>query len=231
MEEGLLQESGKAITGIFVKELKNRFLCEVMIDGEATECYVPSSCRLENFLVLSGKQVLLLPTQTPNTRTKYSLLAVPYKRNYILLNTSRANKVIADNLHRRYFSSLGIRTHITKEQLFGTYKSDLFLPDSRTLIEIKSVISLERVAIFPTVFSERTLHQLADISHLLDEGYKAALIITSLSPYVRQLQLDNTTPFFNALQPCLKKGLKLFAVALYISNGEILIKKKIPINY
>ena len=231
MEEELLQGAGNAIVGIFVKELKNRFLCEVMIEGEAMECYVPSSCRLENFLVLRGKQVLLLPTQTPSSRTRYSLLAVPYKRNYILLNTSKANKVIADNLHKRYFSSLGKRTSISKEKLFGTYKSDLFLPNSRTLIEIKSVISLESVAVFPTVFSERTIHQLADISRLLDEGFKAALIITSLSPYVQQLVLDNTTPFFKALQPCLQKGLQLIAVALYISKGEIKIKKRLPIKY
>ena len=47
------------IEGIFVKELKNRFLCEVIIDGVSTICYVPSSCHLSNFLSLEGKQVLL----------------------------------------------------------------------------------------------------------------------------------------------------------------------------
>ena len=36
--------SSKAfITGIFKKELKNRFLCEVQIDGKDVVCYVPSS--------------------------------------------------------------------------------------------------------------------------------------------------------------------------------------------
>lgn len=46
-------------TGIFIQELKNRFLCEVEIDGESTVCYVPSSCHLSNFLDLKGKSVLL----------------------------------------------------------------------------------------------------------------------------------------------------------------------------
>ena len=57
------------VKGKFVKELKNRFLCEVLIDGIPTECYVPSSCHLSNFLALRGKLVLLLPTQDRNSRT------------------------------------------------------------------------------------------------------------------------------------------------------------------
>ena len=55
-------------TGIFKQELKNRFLCEVEIDGESTVCYVPSSCHLSNFLDLQGKSVLLVPTQSKNAR-------------------------------------------------------------------------------------------------------------------------------------------------------------------
>lgn len=78
------------IIGTFKKELKNRFLCEVQIDGTDVVCYVPSSCHLSNFLKLEGKKVLLVPTKTPNSRTPYALFAVPYKRNYIVLNISMA---------------------------------------------------------------------------------------------------------------------------------------------
>lgn len=44
------------ITATFIKELKNRFLCEVEIDGERVVCYVPSSCHLSNFFKLEGKK-------------------------------------------------------------------------------------------------------------------------------------------------------------------------------
>lgn len=47
--------------GVFVQELKNRFLCEVLIDGALTVCYVPSSCHLGNFLSLAGKRVFSFP--------------------------------------------------------------------------------------------------------------------------------------------------------------------------
>ena len=49
MKEGF---SDNFKTGIFIRELKNRFLCEVEIDSESVVCYVPSSCHLSNFLKL-----------------------------------------------------------------------------------------------------------------------------------------------------------------------------------
>ena len=78
-ENDIVTKKGqKFIIGKFLKELKNRFLCEVEIDGNVEECYVPSSCHLSNFLQLKGKRVLLVPTQGKSPRTKYALYAVPY---------------------------------------------------------------------------------------------------------------------------------------------------------
>ena len=36
--------------GIFETEIKNRFLCSVCVNGETVTCYIPSSCRLSNFI-------------------------------------------------------------------------------------------------------------------------------------------------------------------------------------
>lgn len=49
----MIDSNTNIVTGTFVKELKNRFLCEVVISGIPTECYVPSSCHLSNFLELA----------------------------------------------------------------------------------------------------------------------------------------------------------------------------------
>lgn len=63
------------VSGIFKRELKNRFLCEVAINNQDNICYVPSSCHLSNFLSLENKKVILIPTSSKNTRTQYSLLS------------------------------------------------------------------------------------------------------------------------------------------------------------
>ena len=52
------------VSGIFKRELKNRFLCEVAINNQDNICYVPSSCHLSNFLSLENKKVILIPTSS-----------------------------------------------------------------------------------------------------------------------------------------------------------------------
>ena len=219
------------ISGVFVKELKNRFLCEVKIDGKVEECYVPSSCHLSNFLQLKGKRVVLIPTQGKNPRTKYALYAVPYRRNYIILNTSLSNVAIEKGIHNRRFSYLGKRSNVQKEHSVEGYKADLYIPQTKTIVEIKSVLSENDEAVFPTVFSERTQNQLKSIQEMLDKGYKVVFIIVSLNPYIKKLTIDISTEFYSELTRCIEKGMEIRAYTSHLKDYEIKIKKQIPLLY
>lgn len=214
----------------FIRELKNRFLCEVEINGKSVVCYVPSSCHLSNFLSLEGKQVLLVPTQANNARTKFSLFAVPYKNSYILLNSSLANRAIENNIHSRRFSSLGMRKSVIKEHSVEGYKSDLFIEDTSTVIEIKSVLSLDAVAKFPTVYSERSLEQLYKLRLMLKNGYKVHYMIVSLNPYVKKIYIPNNTEFSQELNDCIAQGMKISAYSCRLNNQVIKIKHELPIT-
>lgn len=219
------------IEGIFVRELKNRFLCEVKINGVVEECYVPSSCHLSNFLKLKGKRVILVPTQGKSPRTRYALFAQPYKRNYIILNTSLSNTAIENEIHSRRFSYLGERKTVLKEHYVDGYKADLYVPESKTIIEIKSVLSSNENAVFPTVYSERTQNQLKSIQKMLDKGYKVAFIIVSLNPYIKNVTIDKSTDFYIELSKCLEKGMEIRAYTSQLFNYEIEIKKQIQLLY
>lgn len=219
------------IDGVFVRELKNRFLCEVLIHGVPTVCYVPSSCHLSNFLHLKGKKVLLVPTQAPNARTQYALFAVKYKRSYILLNTSLANRAMENSIKSRRFSFLKKRNTVYKEHLVQGYKEDLYLVDTGTIVEVKSVISTEKCAVFPTVLSERTQHQLQQLQALLQQGVPVCFLIVSLCPYVDEIVLDTTTPFYEQFVKCMNLGMKAAAFSCRLTGDNILIDKKIDIRY
>ena len=219
------------ISGVFVKELKNRFLCEVKIDGKVEECYVPSSCHLSNFLQLKGKRVVLIPTQGKNPRTKYALYAAPYRRNYIILNTSLSNVAIEKGIHNRRFSYLGKRSNVQKEHSVEGYKADLYIPQTKTIVEIKSVLSENDEAVFPTVFSERTQNQLKSIQEMLEKGYKVVFIIVSLNPYIKKLSIDKSTEFYLELTRCIEKGMEIRAYTSHLKDYEIEIKKQIPLLY
>ena len=218
------------IEATFIGELKNRFLCEVDIDGRRVVCYVPSSCHLSNFLKLEGKRVLLVPTSAVRSRTQYALFAVPHKKSYILLNTSIANRAIENSIHSRKLACFGKRKNIIKEHYIDEYKSDLFIKDTNTIIEIKSVISMSTIANFPTVYSERTVHQLQHINLLLQKHRIVHFVIISLNPYVREIHIYLQSEFYKHLSLCIQNGLKLEAFSCRLSNdGYAYIDKKLPI--
>lgn len=74
--------------GQFISESKNRFLCTVRIDGTEEICHIASSCRLDNFIDLRGKYVLLVENMSKTSKTRHSVIAVKHKRNgYVTTNS------------------------------------------------------------------------------------------------------------------------------------------------
>lgn len=218
------------VQGIFITEIKNRFLCLVHINGEDVVCYIPSSCRLSNFIDLTNRTVLLKPVLTPNARTKFSVYALKYGRNYILLNLSQANRVIEEQIYRRYFSFLGKRKTVFREVKIQEYKSDLYIKDTNTLIEIKSLLCFEKCGIFPTVYSERAISQLKKILVLLNEGYKVCYMLISLNPQVKEVVINhNIDDYYNLFCQCVDRGMEFRGFSVHLREGIPEIYAKIPL--
>ncbi len=216
--------------GVFKEELKNRFLCLVTIDGEDTLCYIPSSCKLSNFIELTGKQVLLLPVGSPNSRTEYSVYALCVRNTQVLLNLSKANRAVEHSIKSRRFSALGKRSHVRKEFTVEGYKCDLFIEDTNTIVEIKSILSFDSEARFPSMHSQRAIDQLTKLSQLLDKGYKVCYVFASLNPKVRQIRLNPENMDYQELfRQCINKGMMIKGVAIRLVNGEPVIHSSIDV--
>ena len=218
------------VYGTFKTEIKNRFLCNVNIDGEEVTCYIPSSCRLSNFIDMTGRTVLLKPIETPNARTPYAVYAVKYRRSFILLNLAQGNRVIEAQIRRRYFSFLGMRKNVQREYKIGSYKTDLFIHDTNMLIEIKSTLAFSRKSTFPTVYSERAVRQLKEISKLLDEGYRACYVLVSLNPAVKEIVINTEVKdYHNTFIECVEKGMTYcaFSIRLREQTPELHAKIKL----
>ena len=172
-----MTEKPEFLFGVFKQEIKNRFLCNVEINGETVTCYVPSSCRLSNFLDMKNRSVMLTPINNPKARTRFALYAVKYGKTYVPINLSNSNRIVEQQIHRRFFSFLGQRKDITREKKIEDYKCDLYINDTETIIEIKSLLAFKKKAIFPTIYSERAIKQLEQIAELLDKGYKMQILL------------------------------------------------------
>lgn len=219
------------IVGSFVSEDKNRFRCTVKINGTAETCYIASSCRLDNFVNLPGKTVLLKPTTGKQASIKHAVFAVKHKRSYVLLNSLQANTAVENSLRSKKLAMLGKRSLYKKEFTVDNYKADLYLPNSRTIVEIKSVITFQQKAFFPTVYSERALKQLTALADLLNKGYAAHLIIVALSPYIEEIEISKETAFYTLLKQCVARGLTVSAFTCrLLSNGNVKLDREIIVS-
>ena len=214
------------VTGIFKSEIKNRFRSIVLVGNKEEICYVESSSRLDNYLTLRNRVVLL--DACKGKKLKYKVLAIRNKNDYILLCPMMANKIIASELNRRFFSFLGRRSDFKCEFLLKDYKCDIFIPNSKTIIEIKSVLTEKNNAIFPAVSSERSIKQLDLLDKLQDEGYSVVYIFLSLNPYTNKVFLDPNCLFYSKLHKNMEKGMKVVAFSI-TCNETIRIKKSIDV--
>ncbi|WP_154497265.1 DNA/RNA nuclease SfsA [Waltera intestinalis] len=212
------------IKGTFLREQKTRFLCDVVVDNKDVECYIPVSCKISKLVDLTGKEVVLQPVENINARTKFSVYAARLGKYYVLLNLAEANRVLEAQLQRRYFSFLGKRKKIYREKVIEGYKTDLYIDDTNTLIEVKTLLSFDEEGKFPSMTSVRAEQQLEKLSELLDKGYKVIYIVMSLNPKVKSIVLNNDYGRYCQLfRACLDKGMKVkgFSIRLKDMRPEI----------
>ncbi len=222
---------GLFIKGIFKEELKNRFLCLVEIENTDTLCYIPSSCRLSNFVDLTGKTVLLKPIAAPNSRTSYSVYALQVGGKFVLLNMSQSNRIVEDALGGRKFSFLGKRKRIKREYLVEGYKCDLFIEETKTIIEIKSILSFQCEAQFPSVFSQRAIDQLKHLIELLRKGYKVVYIFVSMNNGVKKISINETVDeYYHLFSECVGMGMLLKGYSIILNGQHPEIDKHIEVK-
>lgn len=226
-----MTEEAEFVYGIFKREIKNRFLCSVEIDGETVTCYVPLSCRLSNFLDMTDRSVMLTPITNPKARTRLALYAVKYGGEYVPISLANSNRAIEQQIYRRFFSFLGKRKNVTREMKIGDYKCDLFINDTKTIVEIKSLLAFEKQAVFPTVYSERAVKQLEQLSALLDQGYSVCFMMISLSATVKEISINRKIEdFYRLFTECVNKGMKFRGFSLQLNNDVIEVSSTVKMN-
>lgn len=219
------------VYGIFKEETKNRFLCQVSIDGKDVECYIPSSCRLSNFIDLKGKTVVLKATKAKNARTEYAIYAVKTGREVVFLNLSETNRIVEKSIHSRRFAFLGPRKRVFREYTINGYKSDIFIDDTKTIIEIKSVLSWGNEALFPTIYSERCIKQLSQLFSLQNMGYKVCYLFISLNDSVKSIVLNKSVEEYSSLfDRCLRMGMTCQGFSLKLKNLTPIISSPVKVN-
>lgn len=196
------------IEGKFIEELKNRFLCSVEINGIPETCYVPSSSRMDNYIDLCEKHVLLSRNKSPKSKTDYSLYAVKEQDNWILLNTNMVNGLFLPWITEKNPDSIIIPEY----QVSESYRCDYYVSSehSKKIIEIKSILSTEMHIRYPKVWSQRLLRQLNDIYSLLKQGIQVDLYFAVLNATTTTVTANHDLgDIRDALKKCIQNGLNV----------------------
>lgn len=218
------------IEGIFLYENKNRFLCKVLINETIEECYIPSSSRLDKYINLRNKNVLLTKNKSTGAKTQYSVFAVKYYNRYIMLNLSIVNRFLKDEI-RNLYKDLQF-DDIYTERYIEDYKADIVLGgNSNLIIEAKGLIATSKSAIFPSVYSQRSIDQLKKIKKLLCKGHIVNYYYVSLSPIVREITVNNSQKEYKELlRDCIRCGLVVKGLSLIFKDNNINFYKSVTIN-
>lgn len=220
----------RLVNGIFISEDSTRFSCNVCIEGTSIKCYVSSSCHLEQLIVLKGKTVYLLPLKIDNPKFDYRLFAVKHKHSFIILDSTYANDLVFQSLSSRVFSFLGLRNLVKQEFVIENYRSDIYLPDTKTIIEIKSIISAKNNAPFLSVESKRFEKQFLHLQLLKNKGFKIFLFIVALNPYTKNIEIDSLVSKQTKLLASKNTELEIFGFALNKSEKKVSLRQ-VPIDW
>lgn len=225
-------EEKHLIHGVFIAEEKNRFICRVAVGSEEIECYVPSSCRLGKLIDIRGCEVVLRPNKSEGTRTRYALYAARKGKQFVLIDQTEPNRIVERYLHNRRFSFLGKRTCIQREKTIDGYKYDLFLPETNTVIEIKSILSFGSRIEFPNVLPQRGTRQLKQLYSLMKKGVKVCYLLVSLNPQIREIHIgEEYTEFYSAFQKCMNAGMLCKGLSVKLVNETPEIKSMVPVVF
>ncbi|MDJ0306799.1 DNA/RNA nuclease SfsA [Dehalobacter sp.] len=225
-----MKKYAKFIEGLFIREGKNRFIGFVLINEQIHECYVPNSSKMEKYIQLTNKVVLLTENGDSKSRTKFSLFAVRHKDKYVLLDLRLVNECLEQAIQSGFVYPDN-NYSVVREKYIGGYKADLCLADNaeQIIVEAKGVISLEARINFPGIFSRRFENQLTRLLSMLRDGWSISYIIVSMSPFIEQIQLNSPSKQFNKLFfDCLDQGMDLKQLSLELCDGKIGYRSRNP---
>ncbi len=209
------------IEAIFVREEKHRFLGIISIDGEEFDCYIPSSSKLKNYFDVNNRPALVIPIEHEKSRTKYRLIAICVKDEWVVVDLNILNHILKEKYEREgYFVK-------QEQKIINGYRTDLVAEndDSLRMVEIKGLISLDTEVLAPLNCGERANRQLVSINEILSEKtYKVEYAFVVLSKHIKKIIINNKhNEFKKNFVECVRNGMDIKTYRIDLQKNEISI--------
>ena len=213
------------VEGTFVNRI-NRFLANVIIDGDLIKAHVKNTGRLRELLTPNAKIYLQCADNKTQRKTTHSIIAVEKDDIIINIDSQAPNQVIEDALKEHMI--IENLSSIKREQTYGKSRFDFYYETTskKGFIEVKGATLIKENCIsFPDAKTTRGLKHINELITARENGYEAMVIfviqLTSNKPFSPNYDADKD--FACALTRALKKGVNIKAYYCNVTPSSIRI--------
>lgn len=217
----------------------NRFVAQVLLNGEEVSVHVKNTgrCRellvpdsvvyLEDFSYRQGKRKLL-----------YDLIAVRKGDLLINMDSQAPNKVAKEALENGSIKLPGMSelTIIRPEKVYGDSRFDFYIEDKngeKGFIEVKGVtLENDGIASFPDAPTERGVKHLNELVRAMEKGYHSyVLFVIQMSGMKLFTPNDATHKVFgDTLRYAAERGVHILAYECSVSPDSMEITNSVPLG-
>lgn len=208
--------------GIFLSR-PNRFIAEVMVNGELKICHVKNTGRCKELLI-NGVTVILERSQNPSRKTEYDLIAVFKNGELINIDSVAPNKVFGEWAKKScYFGELSL---IRPECKYKNSRFDFYLESEirRIFVEVKGVtLEKDGIVLFPDAPTERGIKHLNELADAVLNGYEAyVFFVAQMKNCGCFMPNESTHPEFAfALRNAERSGVKVRCVNCNVTEDGL----------
>ena len=212
------------VPAIFVRRV-NRFVAEVMIDGDIEKVHVKNTGRLMELLVPKAKVTLQRATD-PNRKTAYDLISV-YKPGLKWVNI---DSLAPNELMKQYIMSLDYDV-VKPEYTYGDSRFDFYMErrGEKYLTEVKGCTlaadTMRGIGLFPDAPTERGVKHLDELAAAAKEGYHCQIAFVIQMNGIHMVFPNNDTQpeFGQALTYAAKAGVQVAYYGCHVEADSIRI--------
>lgn len=212
------------VPAIFVRRV-NRFVAEVMIDGDIEKVHVKNTGRLKELLVPKAK-VTLQKSANLSRKTAYDLISV-YKPGLKWVNI---DSLAPNELMKQYLMSLDYDV-VKPEYTYGDSRFDFYMEGGgeKFLTEVKGCTlaadTARGIGLFPDAPTERGVKHLDELAAAVKEGYhcQIAFVIQMNGIHVVFPNNDTQPEFGQALARAVKAGVQVACYGCHVEADIIKI--------
>lgn len=227
-----MQFKTSLVHGKLIRRYK-RFLADVELDnGEIVVAHTANSGSMKSCLE-EGAEVYLTHVDDPKRKTKYTWEMIRINNNWVGINTSVPNVLVAEAVKNQEIEGLTGYDNVKREVKFEDSRFDVFASNSEEecFIEVKNVsLKDEEYARFPDAVTTRGKKHLETLMRVKKEGKRAVMVyvIQRADVAIFTPAFDIDSAYAETLYKAHKAGVEIFPIRAEVSPSEIVLKEILP---